>query len=283
MWEQFILPGKIRPDETLWSPANTGPLVVSNQVLTLHDLSPLEHPEWFKPAFSAWYRLFLPILARRVKKVLTSSEYGRKKVLARFSLQADRVVCVPAGVDRDKFHPLAGPKEPYLLFVGTHEPRKNLSGLLRAWEMIKGKYPHFHLVVAGSMGSVFRKMVLSENLERVHFPGYIPESDLPSLYARAMLFVLPSHDEGFGLPLLEAMACGTAVIAAQAGALPEVAGDAGMLFVPAHDCSLAAAIDQCLSDSVLLASLREKGLERAAQFSWQASAEKVWQVLQACR
>ena len=132
MWEQFILPGKIRPDETLWSPANTGPLVVSNQVLTLHDLSPLEHPEWFKPAFSTWYHLFLPILARRVKKVLTSSEYGRKKVLARFSLRADRVVCVPAGVDRDKFHPLAGPKEPYLLFVGTHEPRKNLSGLLRA-------------------------------------------------------------------------------------------------------------------------------------------------------
>ena len=282
-WEQLCLPGQIRAGELLWSPANSGPLAVSNQVLTLHDLSPLEHPEWFKPAFAAWYRLFLPALIGRVKRVLTTSEYTRQKLLRRFALPAERVACVPAGVDRDRFHPVAGPKEHYLLFVGTREPRKNLGGLLRAWKSVQDKFPGYQLVVAGGSGSVFREQQFPEHPERVRFPGYVPESELPSLMARAALLILPSHEEGFGLPVLEAMACGTPVLASRAGALPEVAGDAALLFDPAETCALAAALEHCLGDPALLGSLREKGLERAAQFSWQRSAEELWHNLEACQ
>jgi glycosyltransferase involved in cell wall biosynthesis len=281
-WEQFVLPAKIRAGETLWSPANTGPLSVSNQVLTLQDLSPIEHPEWFKPIFSAWYRLFLPLLARRIKRILTPSETVRKRILARFSLPAERVITTSAGVDTARFHPGALPKEPYVLFVGTHEPRKNILTLLQAWERIKIRYPDYSLVVAGSAGNVFHPLSLPGKIEQVKFPGYIPEVDLPSLYAYAELFVLPSYDEGFGLPVLEAMACGTPVIAARAGALPEVLGEAGLYFDPADASALADAIESCLGDPHRLCTLRESGLERARQFSWQNSAEKVWQALESC-
>src|ERR1051325_4155548 len=102
-WEQFVLPTKLRRDSILWSPANTGPLMIRNQVLTIHDLSPLEHPEWFRASFAVWYRLFLPILAKRVRKIFTPSEYVKQKVTQRFGL--DNVIVTPNGVNHSVFHP----------------------------------------------------------------------------------------------------------------------------------------------------------------------------------
>ena len=282
-WEQFILPRMIRPGEILWSPANAGPLAVVNQVLTIHDLSPLEHPEWFKPAFSLWYRLLWPLLVRRVKRILTLSEYVREKVIARFSLRAEQVVAVPGGVDRTRFCPSEISPGNYVLFVGSLEPRKNLFGLLRAWELVKDKQPDFSLVIAGASGNVFQPVAWPSKTERVHWIGYVPEADLHTLYARAALFILPSFDEGFGLTLLEAMACGTPVAAANAGALPEVVGDAGLFFDPANWSEMATTIERALTDQPLRQILREKGLGRAEKFSWPNSAERIWQVLQECQ
>ena len=102
-WEQFILPTKLNPHSVLWSPANTGPLMVRNQVLTVHDLTPLEHPEWFQPDFAAWYRLFLPALIKRVKRMIVSYEYTKQKIMARFGVED--VVVAPGGVDTNIFHP----------------------------------------------------------------------------------------------------------------------------------------------------------------------------------
>jgi len=296
LWEQVSLPRRLPKEVTLWSPANTGPLAVTNQVLTLQDLAPLEHPEWYQPAFAWWYRFFLPILAQRVRRIVSSSEYTRQKVLARFHLTPERVRVVPGGVDKSCFYPAAtrasggipptgAVGQEYLLFVGSLEPRKNLPLLLSAWGEIQGHYPGVSLVIAGAgekqnRSRVFQEVSFPKGLERVRFLGYVPEADLPRLYAEAAALVFPSLDEGFGLPALEAMASGVPVIASNAGALPEITGDAALLFDPRQAGSLSAGLDECLGSPELRRRLREKGLERASQYSWEVSAERMWEILE---
>ncbi len=283
-WEQFNLPGQVHSDEILWSPANTGPLAVKNQVLTLHDLGPLEHPEWFAPSFARWYRLFLPLLVRIVRQVTVSSAYAREKVLRRFGLPTGRVTVIPAGVDLRRFRPEAPPPdglpERFVLFVGSVQPRKNLGTLLEAWEQVSGRFPQTWLVVAGATDAIFRREALPVHPERARWLGYVADETLPGLYAAAQVFVLPSLDEGFGLPLLEAMACGTPVIAARAGALPEVAGEAARYFDPTQSDELAEWLGQFLGDESLRSSFAEKGRMRAQSYAWESSAEKLWEVLQ---
>jgi glycosyltransferase involved in cell wall biosynthesis len=266
----------------LWSPANTGPLIIRNQVLTIHDLSPLEHPEWFRRSFSTWYRLFLPILAKRVPKVFTPSEYVRKKVLKRFGIRD--VTVTPNGVDHNIFHTDAKQKnfdvpECYVLFVGSLEPRKNLDLLLLTWNEIKDEFKDFWLMIVGVSGTVFKAMNYSQETERVHFLGYVDDETLAGLYANATAFVLPSQDEGFGLPALEAMASGTPVIVSDGGALPEVVDEAGMIFCLSHPEGFRNTLKECLSNAHLRSELREKGLRRAKRFSWQTTAELVWKNL----
>ncbi len=265
----------------LWSPANTGPLLVRNQVLTIQDLSTLEHPEWFKASFAAWYRVMLPLLVRRVRTIVTPSEYVRRKITERFP--GVKAIAIPSGVDVEFFHPGARQPRPdlpqrYILFVGSLEPRKNLPAMIRAWEQVQAKLPEVALVIVGSSGNVFRPVNLPQGLPNLHFIGHAGEA-LPSIYAHAELFVLPSLDEGFGLPVLEAMACGTPVIVSNGGALPEAVGDAGLIFDLAQPDSLASLMEQCITDSTLRASLIEKGLARAREFSWQKTADEIWKTL----
>ena len=280
-WEQFILPRKLNPESILWSPANTGPLMVRNQALTIQDLSPLEHPEWFRSSFAAWYRLFLPILVKRVKVIFVPSEYVRRKLIARF--RRKDILAIPSGVNSDTFHPWARQSiydlpERYVLFVGSLEPRKNVSGLLTAWNGIKREFPDVTLVIAGTTGRVFRSVELPSEQTQLRFLGHV-ETELPALYGNAELFVLPSFDEGFGLPVVEAMACGTPVIVSDRGALPEIVCDAGLIFDLSKPDNLSEAMRQCLSDKDLRLSLKEKGLARAKNFSWQRTAESIWEIL----
>jgi glycosyltransferase involved in cell wall biosynthesis len=282
LWEQLVLPIKLSRKSILWSPANTGPLLVQQQALTIHDLSPLEHPEWFRRSFAAWYRLFLPILARRVEKIFTPSEYVKHKVMRQFRLKD--VTVTPNGVDHSLFHPCAVqthfnlPRD-YLLFVGTLEPRKNLELLLRAWNDIKDEYKDMWLLIVGVSGGVFKAIHVSQMMERVRFLGYVDDEALAGLYANATAFVLPSQEEGFGLPALEAMASGAPVIVSDRGALPEVVGEAGLRFCLSDQNGLKQALNECLSSSQLRLELREKGLERAKKFSWQTTADIVWKSL----
>ncbi len=201
--------------------------------------------------------------------------------MMRFSLPTEKVTTIPAGVDTSKFHPMnvSTDMERYILFVGSLEPRKNLFGLLKAWDEINERHPNISLVIAGTSGSAFRQLSCPSSADRVRWIGYVPETDLPTLYAGADLFILPSFDEGFGLPVLEAMACGTPVIASNGGALPEVVGDTGMTFDLSNPSALSHSINECLSNSRLSTTLREKGLARAKLFSWQTTAESVWKCL----
>lgn len=255
--------------------------MIQNQALTIHDLSPLEHPEWFTRSYSAWYRLFLPMLAKRVRVIFTPSEYVKQKVARWFGVE--NVIVTPNGVDVFTFRPEAKQSamefpQKYVLFVGSIQPRKNLDGLMRAWRKIKDKFKDTWLVIAGESGRVFRSVKFFAD-ERIRFLNHVADEDLPGLYANADLFVLPSFDEGFGLPALEAMACGTPVIVSDGGALPETVGDAGYIFRFEEPDSLAQAIERCLDDASLRASLSEKGLERAKNFSWQDTADLIWKTL----
>lgn len=281
-WEQFFLPTKLNSQSILWSPTNTGPLMIRNQALTIHDLAPLEHPEWFQASFAAWYRLFLPLLARRVRKIFTPSEYVKQKVMKRLGIRY--VTVTPNSVDHMIFHPDAKQAEfdlpkCYILFVGSLEPRKNLDLLLQAWNETKNEFKDAWLIIAGASGTVFKALNFSREIERVRFLGYIDDETLAGLYATATVFVLPSQDEGFGLPALEAMASGTPVIVSDGGALPEVVGEAGMIFCLSDSVGLRISLKECLSNAKLRSELSENGLRRAKQFSWQTTAELVWKNL----
>jgi glycosyltransferase involved in cell wall biosynthesis len=217
-----------------------------------------------------------------VKKLFTPSEYVKQKVMKRFGIK--NVTVTPNGVDRSIFHPDAKQTQPglpagYILFVGTLEPRKNLGLLLRAWSETKDDFKDTWLMIAGMSGNVFRAIHLAHESERVHFLGYVDDESLAGLYANATLFILPSQDEGFGLPALEAMASGVPVIVSDGGALPEVVAEAGMTFCLSDPTELTNLLKEGLSNARLRARLREKGLERAKRFSWQQTAELIWKNL----
>lgn len=288
-WEQICLPTRIKRGDLLWSPANTGPMIVKNQVITIHDLIPLDHPEWFKPRFAAWHRILMPALARRARRLITDSEYSKARILKRFGLPEALVHVIPLGVGGE-FKPIAaghikevnqryGLEGPYLLVVGSLEPRKNLAKLFSAWQLINRKKLSAELAVAGITGGNFRNTGYETVPPGVRFLGYVSDDDLPALYSGAFGLVFPSIYEGFGLPALEAMACGTPVAASNATSLPEVVGDAGLLFDPFSVDEMASVLDRVLEDDALRLELRQRGLERACQFTWEVTAHKTWQVL----
>jgi glycosyltransferase involved in cell wall biosynthesis len=282
VWEQFILPGKLNRESILWSPANTGPLWVRQQALTIHDLSALENPRWFQKSFATWYSLLIPILVRRARVLFAPSEYVRQKLIKQFG-RLD-VMVTPNGVDLSIFQPGARQEQfelppCYILFLGTPEPRKNLKALLQVWNEIQEDFRGVWLVIAGTQSTVHRTEHLPADVDRVVYLGYVEESALPGLYANALFFVMPSLDEGFGLPALEAMACGTPVLVSNGGAFPEVVREAGMVYDLSDSTALSQSMRQCLQDQELRRTLKEKGLARARDFSWQSTAELVWNTL----
>jgi len=291
LWEQFRLPRQLSHDEILWSPANSGPWSVSLQAVTLHDASPFDHPEWFRPNYGAWARLSWKILARTCRLIFTVSEFSRRRLTWQLRPSGQKLHVIPNGVGRP-FGPasknairLARDKysieHPYFFFAGTHEPRKNLARLFLAWEQVGGVLGQHELVVAGEPGEVFRNTGYRTVPSRVRLLHYVPDSDLPGLYAGAVAAVLPSLYEGFCLPVLEAMACGTPVITASGSCLPEITGGAALL-VDAHESrSIASAMRMLVDDRGLADELRARGLVRAQEFSWDTSAQQLQSILQA--
>ena len=231
LWEQFVLPRKAR-GQLLWNPANTGPLSVERQVVTVHDAATLDHPEWFEGKFARWYRFMLPRLMKKARKVITVSEFSRQRLIEAAGLPESAVVAIPNGVE-DRMQPVDAPglseylqrralQKPYLLCVASLEPRKNLRRLFAAWERCRPD--GIELVVAGAAGNVFRSQGFEQPAAGTRLLGRVDDTELPFLYSGATAFVFPSVYEGFGLPPLEAMACGCPVLASSAASLPEVCG-----------------------------------------------------------
>lgn len=290
-WEQIKLPRLLAEKEALWSPANSGPLKVSRQAVTIHDVSVWDHPEWYRRDFAAWYRYLIPRLAQAAAVVITSSSYSYIRIKERLRICDHKIKVVPCGVDRAIFHSFSIEEqlkirrryrlpEVYLLAVGSPGPRKNLGRLLRAWE-ISGLGGEACLVLAGANTRALRggpsPIGMPTGVRRL---GYVSDADLAGLYSSASAYVLPSLQEGFGLTVLEAMACGAPVIASRRAALPEVVGNAGLLVEPLNEAELAWAMRTILEDSDLRQALIARGTAKVCDYSWEQTAESIWTILE---
>lgn len=271
-------------------PTGTAPLMLTNarRVVTIHDVIPYIYPKTSSRLDRLIYRLWLPLAVRHLDAVITDSECSRRDILTHLPVHPDKVTVVPIAAS-PRYRPLdrtqtasvlarLGLTAPYILYVGSVEPRKNLSRLLEAFARLRADAPGYRLVIVGAgrwKTTPIFKTVARLGLEPyVSFTGYVAEEDLPALYAGAALFVFPSLYEGFGLPVLEAMACGTPVITSNVSSLPEVAGDAALTVNPFDVEAIADTMRRVLADPALAAHLRERGLARARQFSWERTARE---------
>ncbi|MDA8078069.1 MAG: glycosyltransferase family 1 protein [Nitrospiraceae bacterium] len=247
-------------------------------VVTVHDLHPLYYPGQFGVS-SAYYGFSLRRLSRAACRVVTVSEFVKKEICARTSMSADRVDVVPNGFDGRVFKPHAeserpgfmrkyGLKGPYILFVGSLFPYKNVKTLVRSFLSMKGAVPH-DLLIVGSR-EVSREPLPEDS--RIRYMDYIDAADLSRFYSHADMLVHPAFFEGFGMTALEAMACGTPVISSNGGSLPEVVGDAGLLFHPEDDRALCGLIARVAEDRGLRDELIKKGFDRVKRFSWEKTA-----------
>jgi glycosyltransferase involved in cell wall biosynthesis len=298
LWEQAILPSLCR-GTLLWSPGNTGPLLTANQVVTIHDASTLDHPEWFSERFATWYRFLLPRLARRARKVITVSEFSKQRLMINCSIPEDKIVTVRNAID-PRFQPSTeetktalrqrhGLERPYCLYVGSIEPRKNVSTLLKAWERLHLK--DIDLVVAGISGHVFRERGFSKLPAGVRFFGRVDDAELPTLLSAATCFIFPSLYEGFGFPPLEAMACGCPVVCSNATSLPEACGPAFnpsdpnsqgavLYFDPANSEEMADCIARVIAMDAERSLLTRLGIKWIRQFSWERCVSQSWAVIE---
>jgi glycosyltransferase involved in cell wall biosynthesis len=291
------------PPDVLFVPAHVLPIVHPRRsVVTVHDLGYRHEPQAHRLLDRLYLELSTRYNARAASQVIADSAATKRDLVQLYGTDPQRITVVPLGVD-ELFQPVNdaarlaavraqyGIPGDYLLYVGTLQPRKNLVRLIEAWNKIRNsnfEIRNWVLVIAGKRGWLYEEIfatVQRLGLEgQVLFPGYVPEEDLPALLSGATAFVLPSLYEGFGLPVLEAMACGTPVIAANVASLPEVVGDAGLLVDPLDTDALAAAMQRLLTDAApstplrasLRAELRQRGLARAKLFSWPRCA---WETL----
>lgn len=296
LWEQLVQPMALRQAgiDLLHAMAFVGPLATSCPfVVTIYDLSFLHYPGAFR-SWNRWYlSRFTALSARRARRVIAISENTKRDVVKMLGVPSEAVDVVYCGVD-EIFHPLPAAEvtsfrreralpDHYILFLGTLEPRKNVQMLIRAYAQWRRSEPTIpQLVVAGGKGwyydQIFAEVERLGLTGEVIFPGYVAQEELPLWYNAADLFVYPSRFEGFGLPVLEAMACGTPVVTTNAASLPEVAGGAALLVSPHDEMQLIAAMRRALCDKTLREEMKTKGRTHAATFTWESTARRTAEV-----
>jgi glycosyltransferase involved in cell wall biosynthesis len=274
----------------------TGPISCPvPMVVTVHDVSFLENPEYFTSFRAHQLKLTVTRTISKAVRILTPSEFSRQSIIASYGVPDDKVTVIPNGVS-SAFRPMQteaaahwvseryGIPSPFVLTVGDLQPRKNHLGLIQAFEDVVHAHPHLphRLVMVGKetwyAPHIRRAAQKSLVADRIHFTGWISDEDLRRFYCAADFFVFPSLYEGFGLPILEAMACGRAVLCSNTSAMPEVANAAGILFDPHSVPEIARAMQDVLLDSELRSRMERLGLKRAASFSWTRAAQKTLDV-----
>jgi glycosyltransferase involved in cell wall biosynthesis len=296
-WQQLVLPrlAKAARADLLHVPGfdapHWKPLPV---VLTVHDLIGMLFPHNLPLVSRFYWSWWLPRSIRWADRIIADSEHTRKDIIRLLGITGDRVEVIYPGVDA-AFRPVSHPlllesirkkytlPEQFILYLGTMEPRKGLDTLLAAFSLLEPDTRR-PLVIAGKKGwwteGLFRQVQALGLEDWVHFTGYIQDQDLPGLLSQAEMLVYPSQYEGFGLPVLEAMACGTPVICSDVASLPEVAGGAAKLVRPGDAAGLSAAVAGLIQDPALRLDLRARGLEQARKFCWAETARQVVRVYQ---
>ena len=255
------------------------------RVTVIHDLSPIHYPQWHQFVSSKLQQLFLPSILKRADHIITNSNFTAQDVMAYFPFTKNKTTGILLGKE-DFFKPESnqailskmGLHKPYLLHTGTIEPRKNLSLLIKAFEQIKKeKSIDLQLVLVGKLG--WKSAALQEQINASPFKdaikslGYVERAILPAIYTGASAFVYPSHFEGFGLPVLEAMSCGTPVIVSDVSSLPEIIGTSGLTFPPNNQEILVKQIGEIIDNDSIKQNLSAKSLQQAAKFNWDKTAQ----------
>jgi len=293
----FDIPVRLRLDRPdLLHVQYTGPIRPGVPlVASVHDVSYLEHPRFFTRFRATQLRITVKRTIEAAARILTPSEFSRNAILRHYSVDEQKVVVIPNAAS-SVFRPVErqvsaallerkfGIAGPFVLMVGDLQPRKNHLGLLRAFEELLHAHPQLRhrLVFVGketwSSKDLHRAADRSPIADRIHFTGFVDDQDLVYFYGACDLFVFPSFYEGFGLPILEAMACGRAVTCSNTSAMPEVADGAAILFDPRSTREMTRAMADVLLDAELRARLERLGIQRAAQFSWEQAARRTLQV-----
>ena len=262
-------------------------------LLTVHDLSFVHYPETFPAQLVAYLNQVVPWSVNRATHILADSQSTKNDLTNLWPVPAEKVTVLYAGVN-EAFQPVTEDirltavtrkyrlgRAPYLLCVGTLQPRKNYQMLIRAFRPIAAQHPH-NLVIAGGKGWLYDEMLAEVERQglngRVRFIGFVDDADLPALYSAAALFAMPSLYEGFGLPLLEAMACGVPTLSANVSSLPEVVGDTAVQLPPTQETAWTQAITELLANPAQRAKLIAAGFRQARQFTWRQSARQLRQL-----
>ncbi|MBN1311091.1 MAG: glycosyltransferase family 4 protein [Anaerolineae bacterium] len=259
------------------------------KVITIHDLAFLLYPDILTADSRRYYNQQIQAAARSADHIIAVSEATRRDVLEMLNVPTEKVTVIPEAAGA-RYEPAPAVEilrvktaynlpEKYILFLGTYEPRKNLGGLLRAYDYLRAELRDApDLVIAGARGWLYEKAFrLVEELglgSHVIWLDNLVDVDMPGLYSGAQILCLPSFYEGFGLPVLEAMACGTPVVSSDRGSLPEVVGEAGLMVNPDDPANIAAGLHRVLTDADLAKQLRRRGLEQARLFTWQETARQ---------
>lgn len=283
-WHLTSALGKLTCNDLFFSPGYNTPLFCDAPfIFTIHDLSHIYCPENSSSLIRLYYATVLKRACHRAASIFTVSEFTRMQIVEWSAVKPHKVFNVGCGVD-SAYHPGGdsyGVPFPYLLCVSNRKRHKNEFRVVEAFSRAC-LTPHIHLVFTGNADPELAHCIDRHRVSgRVDFLGTVPEEKLPSLYRGAKALVFPSLYEGFGLPLLEAMACGTPVITANVTAMPEVAGGAALLVDPTSLAQIARAMEQIVSDTTLSEQLRHKGLMRAAEFSWVITAARVHDLIKA--
>ncbi len=296
LWEQIQGPRLARALrlDVLHSPYYIKPYLSAGcpSIVTIYDLIGRRYPGTLSRRGRYFYNLTMALAVRTSARIITISHSARDDIAHYYRVPKERIAVTPLAADRH-FCPQPAEQiaavcaryalpENYVLYLGSNKPHKNLERLIRAWERIvpeqRPPSPHLHLVIAGHYDPRYpeaQAMVAARKLtSSVHFLPNVAEADMPALYSGATLFVFPSYYEGFGLPPLEAMACGTPVLCAYSSSLPEVVDDAAITFDPYNSIELSRELRRLLNDGTLRERLRQQGLQRAREFSWRRTAQQ---------
>jgi glycosyltransferase involved in cell wall biosynthesis len=279
LWEQLDLPAWLHRNGKPWllSLCATAPLFYSRQVVTHHDITYVRHPESYSRAFRTAYRWMTPMMLKKAHTLITVSEFSKQEIGDFYNVPAGRILVVPNAVSAEfRPRPLEIPR-PYLLAVSSPSAHKNFGRMIEAFLRIEG-HPAVELRIVGAANGIFADPSLQQQAAgdpRIHFLGRLTDAQLLQQYQNASAFVFPSLYEGFGIPPLEAQACGCPVLAANAASIPEVLQSSALYFDPLDVHQMTRAMALVLDNPSIGEHLRTLGLRNVARFSWQASARRI--------